>query len=390
MDQERIDRVRASLRRAKLDALLLRLPENVVMGFGVWPMNGFSYAVFTADEGPVALIAPSCEDEEMGDCWADVRFFTWPRLAMSDPLQAIRGSIGEVARRHKLARGRIGYEGSFECVAPSHNAGEVIVPCESSNAFLKSLVPSARWSDATALLHELRATKTQAEIARLRGAQRVAGFGLEKFHESVEPGMTEADIAATVYTACLTHGARLRDVRHLNAFPQISSGPNAERAWRPIVTTGKRRLHDGDVALLELGVCVDGFWADVTRVKVAGKPTSLQRDVFAAVKAAQRAATVAIAPGVETRVPHEAATAVLVDAGFEEHIVHLTGHGLGFRYHEPEPFLMPGNTMKFKVGHVCSVEPGLYGSAFGGIRLEDNVAVTANGVEILTKTAKII
>jgi Xaa-Pro aminopeptidase len=390
MDQDRVDRMRASLRQAKLDALVLRLPENIVMGFGVWPMNGFSYAVFTADEGPVALVAPSCEDEEMDGCWADVRFFTWPRLAMGDPLEAIRGSIDEVARRHKLGRGRIGYEGSFECVAPPHNAGEVIVPCESSNAFLKSLIPSARWFDATALLYELRATKTDGEIARLRVAQRVAGFGLEAFHQSVEPGMTEAEIAAAVYTACLTRGTRLRQVRHVNVFPQISSGPNAERAWRPIVTTGNRRLREGEVALLELGVCVDGFWADVTRVKAAGKPTGLQRDVFAAVKAAQRAAVAAIAPGVEARLPHEAATAVLVEAGFEKHIVHLTGHGLGFRYHEPEPFLMPGNTMKLRVGHVCSVEPGLYGAPFGGIRLEDNVAVTADGVEVLTKTAKTI
>ena len=94
--------------------------------------------------------------------------------------------------------------------------------------------------------------------------------------------------------------------------------------------------------------------------------------------------------GVEARVPHETATAILVEAGFEKQIVHLTGHGLGFRYHEPEPFLMPGNTMKLKVGHVCSVEPGLYGPAFGGIRLEDNVAVTAAGAEVLTKTVKTI
>jgi len=382
--------MRASLRHAKLDAVVLRLPENIVMGLGVWPMSGFSYAVCTADGGPVALIAPSCEDQEMGGCWADVRFFTWPRLSMSDPLEAIRGSIGEIARRHKLARARIGYEGSFECVAPPHNAGEVIVPCETSNAFLKSLIPSARWFDATALLHELRAVKTEREIARLRVAQRVAGFGLEKFHESVEPGMTEAEIAAAVYTACLVQGVRLRQARHVNVYPQVSGGPNAERAWRPIVTTGNRRLREGDIALLELGVCVDGFWADVTRVKAAGKPTALQRDVFAAVKAAQRAATAAISPGVEARVPHEAATAALVEAGFEKNIVHLTGHGLGFRYHEPEPFLMPGNTMKLKVGHVCSVEPGLYGPAFGGIRLEDNVAVTADGVEVLTKTTKTI
>ena len=80
----------------------------------------------------------------------------------------------------------------------------------------------------------------------------------------------------------------------------------------------------------------------------------------------------------------------LVKAGLKKYVVHLTGHGLGFRYHEPEPFLMPGNTMKLKVGHVCSIEPGLYGPEFGGIRLEDNVAVTAEGAEVLTKTAKTI
>jgi Xaa-Pro dipeptidase len=389
MDQDRVDRIRASLRQAKLDALVLRLPENIVMAFGVWPMNGFSYAVFTADGGPVALVAPSCEDEEMGGCWAgNPQFFTWPCLSMSDPLEAIRGSIAEIAGRHRIARARIGYEGSFECVAPPHNAGEVIVPCESSNTFLKSLLPTARWYDATSLLHDLRAVKTPAEIARLRVSQRVAGFGLEKFHESVAPGMTEAEIAAAVYTACLVEGVRLRQVRHVNVYPQVSSGPNAQRAWRPIVSTGNRRLRAGDIALLELGVCVDGYWADVTRVKAAGEPTSLQRDVFAAVKTAQKAATAAICPGVETRVPHEAATAVLVEAGFEKHIVHLTGHGLGFRYHEPEPFLMPGNTMKLKIGHVCSVEPGLYGRPFGGIRLEDDIAVTAKGAEVLTITAK--
>jgi Xaa-Pro dipeptidase len=389
MDLDRVERMRVSLREAKLDALVLRLPEDIVMAFGVWPMNGFSYAVFTADAGPLALIAPSCEDEEMGGCWTDdVRFFTWPRLDMPDPLTSIREAIAAIVRRHKLGRARIGYEGAFECVAPAHNAGEAIVPCESSNAFLKSLIPSACWSDAATLLHALRATKTEQEIGRLRIAHRVAGFGLKRFHESVSPGRTEAELAAIVYDACLTHGVRIGQARHINVYPQVSGGVNACRAWRPVVTTGPRRLRKGEIALLELAVCVDGFWADVTRVQVAGKPSKLQRDVFAAVATAQKAASAAIRPGVEAQVPHAEATRVLVGAGFERYMVHLTGHGLGFRYHEPEPFLMPGNTMKLQVGHVCSVEPGLYGPEFGGIRLEDNVAVTAEGMENLTKVAK--
>ncbi|NOY42737.1 MAG: aminopeptidase P family protein [Planctomycetes bacterium] len=391
MDKDRIRRIKRALRDASLDALILRLPENIVMSFGVWPMNGFSYGVFTADAGPVAIVVPSCEDQEMVGGWAgEVRLFTWPRLGMDDPLQAIRVELHDIAQRHKLTRARIGYEGSFECVAPSHNAGEVMVPCERSVAYLQSILPSAKWRDATDLLHAQRATKTECEIAKLRVAHRVAGFGLKKFHDLVRPGIQEAELAGVVYTHCLTGGVRLRQVQHVNVYPQISSGPNAYRAWRPIVTTGKRRLRSGEIALLEMAVCVDGFWADVTRVKVAGNPKAIQKDAFHAVKTAQRAALRSIRSGVEAQQPHKVATKVLVDAGFEKDIVHLTGHGVGFRYHEPEPFLMPGNTLKLKKGHVCSVEPGLYNRSWGGIRLEDNIVVTADGVEILTKVPKVL
>ena len=79
---------------------------------------------------------------------------------------------------------------------------------------------------------------------------------------------------------------------------------------------------------------------------------------------------------------------MLVEAGFQKYLVHLTGHGVGFRYHEPEPMLMPGNARPLCAGNVCTVEPGLYGREFGGIRLEDNVVVTAEGVENLTTAAK--
>jgi Xaa-Pro dipeptidase len=389
MDSERVRRLQTALRNFKLDALVLRLPENIVMSFGVWPMNGFSCAIFTAEAGPVALIAPSCEDEEMDGCWTDdCRFFTWPRLGMEDPLTAVSREIVAVVKRHKLDRARIGYEGSFECVAPSHNAGEATVPCESSIAWLMSLVPQAKWRDATVLLHRERATKTPDEIARLRLAHQVAGYGLKTFMAAVVPGMTEAQAASLVYAECLTKGVKLPQVRHVNVYPQISSGANAHRAWRPVVTTGNRKMRGGEIALVELAVCVDGFWADVTRVKAVGRSTALQREVFFAVKAAQHAAVKAIGPGVEARAPHEAATQVIINAGLEKYMVHLTGHGLGFRYHEPEPFLMPGNRQQLRIGHVCSVEPGLYDPSFGGIRIEDNIAVTADGAEVLTKAPR--
>jgi Xaa-Pro aminopeptidase len=385
----RITSLKSGLKRAGLDAVILRLPENIVMSFGTWPMNGFSYAVFTAADGPVALIAPSCEDEDIGDCWAsDIRFFVWPRLDMPDPQEAIRKHLRELAKKLKLTRARIGYEGSFECIAPAHNAGEVMAPCETSIAFLKSILPGARWSDATNVLHAQRAIKTPHDIANLRKAHRIAGMGLELFQASVRPGITEADLASRVYAACLTRGVGVPGVRHINVYPQISSGPNAHRAWRPVVTTGKRAIKSGETVVLEMAVCVDGYWADVTRVKIAGKARPVQREAYAAVLKAQETALQSIKAGMTASRVHERATEVLIDAGFAKQVTHLTGHGVGFRYHEPEPFLMPGNAQKLRVGHVCTVEPGLYDRAWGGIRIEDNVVVTSSGIENLTRAPK--
>jgi Xaa-Pro aminopeptidase len=391
MDKARITSIGDALRQNGLDAMILRLPENVVMATGVWPMNGFTYAVVTP-EGAVACVAPSCEDEEMDGCWAsDVRFFTWPRLDMPDPLKAIQNHLVDIAIKHGLTDSRIGYEGGFENVAPSHNAGECMVACEASGNYLKATLPDVLWSDATGLLNGLRSLKTDSEIARLRLAHQVASFGLDRFHQSVEPGISEAMLASLVYTECLTRGVAMPGVRHVNVYPQVSSGPNAHRAWRPIVTTGKRVLKHGEIAVLELAVCVDGFWADTTRVKVAGKPSDIQQRAFSAVKQAQEAAVQCIRPGVSASYPDKVARKILSESGFEKDIIHLTGHGVGFRYHEPEPFLVAGNdALKLKKGHVCSVEPGLYNPEWGGIRLEDNIAVTEEGVEVLTIAEKVI
>ena len=147
MDKERISRIRRALRQAKLDALILRLPENIVMSFGVWPINGFSYAVFTADAGPWPW-------------WPHpARTRKWtvagpPRPATScgrgsgckTRLRPLPGISGNWPSGMACNKGRIGYEGVFECLAPSHNAGEVMVPNESSLAWLKSLFPGPNGS----------------------------------------------------------------------------------------------------------------------------------------------------------------------------------------------------------------------------------------------------
>jgi len=156
--------------------------------------------------------------------------------------------------------------------------------------------------------------------------------------------------------------------------PQAVSIADPAKAHALRDTLGTTEVFSGAEGLLKLATLPG---ADIVLIAIVG--TAGLQPALAAIRA-----------GVEAHVPHDEATRVLVKAGFEKYLTHLTGHGLGFRYHEPEPFLMPGNGMKLREGHVCSVEPGLYGPEFGGIRLEDNVVVTADGVENLTKAAKTI
>lgn len=213
IDQIRVDRIKTSLAEAGLDALILRLPENIVMSCGCWPMNGFSYAVVTAGQGPAALIAPSCEDEEMSRCWAkEVRYFPWPRLNMPDPMLAVQSHLREAAKTLGIERGRIGYEGSFDAVAPAHNSGEVLVPNQTTLPFFKQTLSQATFVDATRLLYELRAVKTPNEIEKLRRAHQVAGYGIEAFLQGVAPGITEAALASEGYRAVLSQGVALPEV----------------------------------------------------------------------------------------------------------------------------------------------------------------------------------
>ena len=116
---------------------------------------------------------------------------------------------------------------------------------------------------------------------------------------------------------------------------------------------------------------------------MASPATLRQRDINDVVRRAQEAAIAAIRPGVSGAEVDAAARAVMKDAGLESAFVHITGHGLGYRYHEAMPFLAPWSRDILKEGMIQSVEPGLYLPDFGGIRIEDDIVVTSDGAEVL-------
>ena len=127
----------------------------------------------------------------------------------------------------------------------------------------------------------------------------------------------------------------------------------------------------------------DGFWSDRTRVRTAGEPKAREKEIFDLVVSAQEAAISVVKAGASAGEVDEAARSILREAGLGESFVHVTGHSIGFRYHEPIPLVAPGGETILSAGMVHTVESGVYSPDFGGFQVEDDVTLTTTGCEVL-------
>jgi Xaa-Pro dipeptidase len=377
----------ASLQRrmaeAALDALVCRLPENVVCATGYAPLCGLSFLCLPR-EGEGLLVAPAVEAELLPP-GVPAATYPWGRVGDPPPLVSVRRLL------EPLTRGwhRIGWEADFEAVAPAHVAAEVRVPAASTAALLREACPGAELVDATGLWHAERARKLPEDLERLRLACAAAEFGVRAFEQALRPGVSEAELVAEVEAAVVREGTGLGGARSVRAYAQVLAGTRTAEAWGPAYLATRRPVAPGELVLLELATYCDGYWSDLTRVGVAGRPSERQREVYGAVAAALEAARRAAVPGARAAEVDHAAREALARAGLEAAFPHHTGHGLGFRYHEPLPLLHPASGDTLQAGMVCTLEPGVYLEGWGGLRLEEDVAVgPAEGAEPLSVPAR--
>lgn len=388
-DQERSAQVQAGMLEAGLDALVCRLPENLVFLTGYWPMSGMSWVVVPRGEEPV-VIAPVGEEE-----WVEQRVsthnaisYSWAGVNDPPPSNEAQRILGELRGRFSLQKGRIGYEGSFETIAPPYMAAENHLPAIPSMHVLQSLFGDML-VDATDLLHKWRSIKTPQEVEALRLANEVAAIGLQAFVDSAVPGAKEAEVSAAVDAAIYGRGTGYKGVRRCKSWAEVMSGPEEGAvSWYQFLISSDRRIEVGDTVLLELGTVVEGYWSDLTRTVIAGHADSRQQDAYSAVLEAQQAGISALRQGVTGAEIHAAAYNALGARGWAEHYPHGTGHGLGFRYHEPFPLFLPSYNEPLVAGMVVTVEPGVYERGFGGIRIEDNLLVTKEGATSLSNFPK--
>jgi Xaa-Pro dipeptidase len=244
---------------------------------------------------------------------------------------------------------------------------------------LRLLFPDTSFADAGLQLDMVRSVKDHLEIEALREAGRQADEAIRAGVSALEEGISELEVAAILELTMKRKGVSRMSFPTAVLFGEKAANPHGE--------TGARKLQAGDLVLFDLGVVWKGYCSDITRTVAFGSVTDKQRTVYETVRQANQAALAATRPGVRMGDIDLAARRVIDQAGFGQYFTHRVGHGLGLGVHE-YPSVHQNNDQLLKEGMVFTIEPGIYLDGQMGVRIEDDVVVTRDGVEVLTNYPK--
>lgn len=375
--------IRRFLRENELRAWIAWRPDELVMMSGYLPYWGASLLIYFADMEPV-LFVPQLEPRDHVPGGLQVKEYPWGDLKCADPYSILVSSVKEELAKAKASREQVGMNPNSARAALPIQAAEHIPLPENFSDQLSGLAARSSTVHQSGFF-QLYLRKTAEEIQAIRLANRVANVGLRVFHEKLQPGISEVEIATAVESAIQCQIGQ-DGIFHSRAWAMVQSGPNAADAGRFNRSTA-RRLQNGDLVLIELGTCVNGYWSDLTRTAPVGELRPEVEEIFKVAAEAQKAAVNAVGAGVSAGRIDAAARDSIASRGFGKFFPHLTGHHVGFRYHDPGFSIVPGETAQLEPGMIITIEPGVYVRERGaGARIEDNVLVTESGHEILSRT----
>lgn len=274
-----------------------------------------------------------------------------------------------------------GYHGAFQQACAHLELTDYLLGVEALHMrvlelqLLERYAPGLRIAHAEAALSALRSVKEATEIAAMERAVAVAEKALQRILPRIRAGLSERQVAAMLTQELLASGAD-----SIAFGPIIASGPNSAS---PHSVPTSRTLQQGDLVVIDWGVYVDEYPSDITRTVAVGPIDPELERIYEVVRLANEAARAAVRPGVTGQAVDRVARDVIEDAGYGEYFIHRTGHGLGLEVHEP-PDMSPVNTEPLVPGNVFTIEPGIYLPGRGGVRIEDNIVVTADGGRSLT------
>ena len=371
-DEAKLTRVRTMMAEHELDALVVRASDNVLYLTNFWGMKGYDACVFPREGEPVLICLEASEEDAAGTAWTtDVRFFKGYDERDPRPPGA---RVLELAREAASGYGRVGLELTLGTQATDRMVGEpTTFTAEWFSAF-------GDVADATPLLAAARALKTEQEIERMRLANDIAAAAMEHCKLVLEPGMTEAQIAAEWEGFVHGEGTGWEGKVDLAlGFSLVWAGPGI----KTFTATTSRPVVEGEPTLFEIWVCADGYWCDHTKNLVAGELTAEYRDLERGLMAVYADAIDFLRSGAGFAELDRRIREGIARIGFPGQPSHPICHGVGARAHEP-PYAHQAGGGEMAAGMVLAIEPGCYMSGGGGLRVEDNFLVTESGAEKLS------
>jgi Xaa-Pro aminopeptidase len=371
-DAAKLDRVRALMAEQELDALVVRAPDNVLYLSNFWGMKGYDACVFPREGQPVLLcLEASAEDAERTAWPADVRYVRgYDETDPRPPLARTLGLAVEVSREY----GRVGLELSLGTQASDRMVGE---PTTFTKAWFDAW-PGA--GDATPLLAAARAIKTDQEIERVRLANEICAAAMEHVQAELRPGMKESEAAALWQGFVHGEGTGWRGrVELALGFSLVWSGAGI----KTFTATGDRPVSADEPTLFEIWVCADGYWCDHTKLLCPGELRADYRELEAQLLDVYRRAIDHCRPGASLAELDMLVRDGLAGAGYAGQPSHPICRGVGARAHEP-PYAHQAGGGEIAERMVLAIEPGCYWKGGGGLRVEDNFLITADGAEKLS------
>jgi Xaa-Pro aminopeptidase len=371
-DDAKLAAVRALMAEHELDALVVRAPDNVLYLTNFWGMKGYDACVFPREGEPVLICLEASQEDAARTAWTDdVRLFRGYDERDPRPPTA---RVLELAREAASEYGRVGLELTLGTQAADRMVGE---PTTFTADWFSAFGDVA---DATPLLAAARTLKTEQEVERMRLANDIAAAAMEHCRLVIDAGMSEAQIAAEWEGFVHGEGTGWEGKVDLAlGFSLVWSGPGI----KTFTATTSRPVVEGEPTLFEIWVCADGYWCDHTKNLVVGELTPRYRELEAGLMHVYEEAVAFARPGASFAELDRRIRMGIDALGFPGQPSHPVCHGVGARAHEP-PYAHQAGGGEVTEGMVLAIEPGCYVEEGGGLRVEDNFLITADGAEKLS------
>ena len=374
VDTAKLDRVRSLMAERELDALVVRAPDNVLYLTDYWCMKGYDIAVFPREgEATLVVLEPQQADAERTAWSSDIRLFKGydgrdPRPPTARSLELAQAVVREAGYE------RVGLELSLGTQGTDRMVGE---PTTYTHEFFHAFGAA---EDGTPLLAQARAVKTAQEVERMRLANELAARAMEHVSDRLRPGMKESEAAALWEGFVHAEGTGYQGkVELARGFALVWSGPGI----RTFTATGDRPVQEREPTLFEIWVCADGYWCDHTKNVCPGELDPRYDELLDRLLTVYRRAVEHVRPGASLAELDRLVREGLAEAGYPGQPSHPVAHGVGARAHEP-PYAHQAGGGTIQEGMVLAIEPGVYWEGGGGLRVEDNFLVTADGAEQLS------